>query len=105
MTAMFEAITDEAEIAETLNGRVAKGFADKFLSDLDSAYVAFHKSNPEMPFIVPLNESEGRAFYGKATASLYTTLHTAITRKNLKETWRLVRVKKSEDTFLRIVRL
>jgi len=103
---MFEPITDEQEIQDTLSGRSAKGETALFLNGLTSAYAEYMKKNPDTPaFIVPLNEREGTKFFGKSTDSLYATLHGVLKKQNLNTEWRLVRVKKDDDTFLRIVKL
>ena len=109
-TLMFEPITDEQEIQDTLSGRSAKGETALFLNGLTSAYAEYIKKNPDAPaFIVPLNEREGTKFFGKSTDSLYATLHGVLKKQNLNTEWRLVRVKKDVDgnseTFLRIVKL
>ena len=104
-TLMFEPITDEAEIQDTLNGRNRKGMANDFLTGLAKAATEYLKANPNGHFIVPLNEREGSAFFGKSTDSLYATLHGAIKRNELQKEWRLVRIKKDDKTFLRIVKL
>jgi len=104
-TLMFEPLTDEAEIQATISNRINKGYADTFLKGLDTAYKTYRKENPNGHFIVPLNEREGSAFHGKSTDSLYQTLLTALKRNSLQTEYRLVRIKKDEDTFLRIVKL
>lgn len=107
---MFEPITDETEINATLQGRSGKGENEAFLNNAETAYQDYIKKNPGGHFILPLNEREGAKFFGKNTDSLYASLHSVITKKELKTTWRLVRVKKSDDngnseTFLRLVHL
>ena len=102
---MFEPITDEKEITETLTGRSGKGESEAFLNGLENAYQEYIKKNPGGHFIVPLNEREGTKFHGKRTDSLYASMYATLKRLELTKTWRLVRVKKDEDTFLRIVRL
>jgi hypothetical protein len=102
---MFEPITDEQEINDTLTGRSSKGEKEAFLTGLENAYQEYSVENPGGHFIVPLNEREGSKFFGKATDSLYASLYDTLKKKELTKTWRLVRVKKDEDTFLRIVRL
>ena len=107
---MFEPITDEQEINDTLSSRSGKGEAESFLNGLATAYDEYIKKNPGGHFIVPLNEREGSKFFGKRTDSLYASMYATLKRLDLTKTWRLVRVKKSKDdgtdaTFLRIVRL
>lgn len=102
---MFEPITDETEIRDTLNGRSGKGESLIFLNQAEEAYNEYIKKNPGGHFILPLNEREGAKFFGKNTDSLYATLHGVIKKNDLAGTWRLVRVKKGDDTFLRLVRL
>lgn len=102
---MFEPITDEQEINDTISGRSAKGEKEAFMLGLENAYQEYVKKNPDGHFIVPLNEREGAKFFGKATDSLYASLYDTLKKKELTKTWRLVRVKKDENTFLRIVRL
>jgi len=108
---MFEPITDETEIANTLNSRSGKGETEAFLNGAETAYQEYIKKNPGGHFILPLNEKEGAKFYGKSTDSLYATIHGVLKKKELTTLWRLVRVKKAnatndgEDTFLRLVHL
>ena len=102
---MFEPITDEQEIQDTLTSRSAKGEKMAFLNGLESAYQEYIKKNPGGHFIVPLNEREGSKFFGKNTDSLYASLYGTLKTNELTNVWRLVRIKKDEETFLRIVRL
>lgn len=102
---MFEPITDEQEIHSTLNSRSGKGESETFLKGLENAYQEYIKEHPEGHFIVPLNEREGSKFFGKKTDSLYASMYGTLKRLELTTVWRLVRVKKDDDTFLRIVRL
>lgn len=106
-TLMFEPITDEQEIQDTLNGRAAKGAHAIFLHKLTTAYDEFasDKDNAGKPFILPLNEKEGTAYFGKDTDSLYAALYAAMKKENLQTDWRLVRVTKNEEKYLRIVKL
>ena len=102
---MFEPITDEQEIQDTLTSRSAKGEKMAFLNGLESAYQDYIKKNPGGHFIVPLNEREGAKFFGKNTDSLYASLYGTLKTNELTNVWRLVRIKKDDKTFLRIVRL
>ncbi len=108
---MFEPITDEKEISDTLNSRSGKGETEAFLNGAESAYQEYMKKNPGGHFILPLNEREGAKFFGKSTDSLYATIHGVLKKKELTTLWRLVRIKKAsangegEDTFLRLVHL
>ncbi len=108
---MFEPITDEKEISDTLNSRSSKGETEAFLNGAESAYQDYIKKNPGGHFILPLNEREGAKFFGKSTDSLYATIHGVLKKKELTTLWRLVRIKKAsangegEDTFLRLVHL
>jgi hypothetical protein len=111
-TLMFEPITDEKEINDTLSSRSGKGEKEAFLHGLEEAFQAYNDNDETSgkAFIVPLNEREGTKFFGKATDSLYASLYDTLKKKELTKTWRLVRVKKenaegTEATFLRIVRL
>ena len=107
-TVMFEPITDEAEINETIaNRRSAKGDMDNFVKKLDQACKDYRKSvdNPSAHFILPLNEKDGTAFFGKNTDSLYQSLLLALKRNELQTEWRLVRVKKDDEHYLRAVKL
>lgn len=104
---MFEPLTEESEINETLSGRSAKGEKEAFLHGLEEAFQAYSsiKENDGKAFIVPLNEREGAKFFGKETDSLYASLYDTLKKKELTKVWRLARVKKDDNTFLRIVRL
>jgi hypothetical protein len=104
-TLMFEPLTDEDEILATMTNRIGKGFANDFLLQLTEHWSEYNKKNPEGHYVVPLNEREGAAFFGKATDSLYTTLHAALKRNECDKEWRLVRIKKDDKTFLRIVKV
>jgi hypothetical protein len=108
-TLMFEPLTDEQEINDTLSSRSGKGEKEAFLQGLEAAYQEYIENNPGGHFIVPLNEREGAKFFGKATDSLYASLYDTLKKKELTKVWRLVRVKKDtsdgSQTFLRIVRL
>lgn len=83
-------VVEQAEAQEIEASARTKGMFDAFLTNLGEFYTEWSKDN-EGKFLISLTKNQGDPFYGKKVDSLYTGLQQRITKKELKQEWRLIR--------------